>query len=747
MLAAIRVTDHLVLEPLVAPVWAAVIVIALAAAVILIARRRPAQVGPRLRRVLLALRLAVVAAVAVLLLQPVILWQGQMSIPTAVAVFLDSSRSMAIADVPPPAGRPDDPPINRAEAVRRAFLASGTAYAELSGRCRLNPLAFGVSVRPIGSFAPDPADPRTDITQALAYALDEDTAIKDRRPDTRPLPDRYRLGAVVIISDGVANRARGSAEDAARQLADRGIKVHTVLVGADAPTGPIRDVSVRDVRVPPRVFLGNRPQVRAVVTALGMKGRNVRYSLLVDDKVAEGGVFYPASDNETVEVVLSGRVTQKGLARLAVVVEPVEGELVTTNNRAETAVRVEEGAIRVLYLDGRIHPEGKYLARALGEAPEIALDRRILVGGAGGPTPADIDKFDLVVLGDLPASSLDPAVIALIAERVQTGRLNLLTLGGQNSYGAGGWADTPLAKVLPVAIHTGDGQLPGPLAFRPAPAQAGHFIFAGDAATPMNFDPLPPLAGANAVGPLDASACLLAESPDGKPLLAVREFGTSRVAAFMADTTAQWVMAPAETHGADIHRRFWRQVALWAAGRDGRPHADFWVATDRPHYVLVDPDSAPVAEVTVHTAGPLSTGLATLILTGPHDEPSAVGLDRIEGEDRRAFISLYAPGLYHLTAAVVGRQDRTEFLVDEQDFESARVLADAAALERLAKAGGGTFRRLDDLASLMTELARTLPPQFEPVPRRFPLGAGRLFVAAVLVLLTAEWLIRRKWGM
>ena len=33
-----------------------------------------------------------------------------------------------------------------------------------------------------------------------------------------------------------------------------------------------------------------------------------------------------------------------------------------------------------------------------------------------------------------------------------------MMLGGHSSFGDGGWADTPLADILPVQIHPGDGQ-------------------------------------------------------------------------------------------------------------------------------------------------------------------------------------------------------------------------------------------------------------------------------------------------
>ena len=43
-------------------------------------------------------------------------------------------------------------------------------------------------------------------------------------------------------------------------------------------------------------------------------------------------------------------------------------------------------------------------------------------------------------------------------------------------------------------------------------------------------------------------------------------------------------------------------------------------------------------------------------------------------------------------------------------------------------------------------MAEHLPAQYEPVEQRRPLGAGRLFLAAMLALLAGEWFLRRKWG-
>jgi uncharacterized membrane protein len=758
----VTISNHLTLEPLLAPVLVGVIVAVMAAAAVLISLRRPA---PRRGAALLALRLAVVAAVGMLLLRPIVWWTGQEEVPIAVSVLLDASASMDIRDVPPL--EPGQPAMSRAESVRSAFLSSAREFEALSKRCIVNPVAFGSSVRPIGSFAPDPVDPRTDIAQALASALAESEGSADPQAP-RLLPFEYRLAAVVLVSDGRANRARGSAEETARALAARGVNVHTVLVGSDTPTPYYQGTIVSDVRGPSRIFAGNRAEVRATVKTAGLKGTTLTLELVGAlepvgmrgaaelGRVLETAKVAVTADQTRQEVVFRPRLDEPGLLKLVLMAKEIVADTSPSQELSEAAtyIRVDEGAIRILYLDGRIQPEGKYIARVLGEAPEIEFDRRLLIGGATGPAPDDLGNYDLVILGDVPASALDSATVARLAERVRAGKLALLTLGGQAAYGAGGWAGTPLAGVLPVEIKAGDGQVPGPLAMRPAPAAATHFIFAGDTAMPLSFAGLPPLSGASAVGPLAAGAQLMAESADGKPLLAVREFGAGRAAAFMADTTWQWAMAPTETRGSDIHRRFWRQLVLWLAGRDARPRMDSWVTTDRPMYVLSDPDNPPVAEVTAHLPPEVTAvGPAEVVLrlddghdpSRGHDQ--SLQLASVGGGDWRALLPLCHAGVGTIIAGA-GKGTivaRTEFGVIEQNFEYADVLADGAAMERLAEAGGGTFKRVADLPALLADLTKTLQPQYEPKERSLPLAEGRVFLALVLALLAGEWLLRRRW--
>ncbi len=736
--------EHVVLDPLLPPVWVAVMAGVLAVAAVAAPWRWAGGLAPRRRRVLLLVRLLVVAALVMLVLRPQVRWEGRRVVPSEVVVLLDASRSMGIRDAGAAAA-----PATRAAAVREAFAGAAEALAALVPEAAVRTVAFGSRVRPSDGFAVAPADPRTDLAEAL-----RSVAERARRASG---PFAPRPAAVVVVSDGCTNRRAGEADAAARDLAGRGVTVHAVVAGSAEPTGRVRDVAVRGLRAPDRVFAGNRAEVRATVATLGLKGRAVEVVLSAGGKEVARKRVSPGAPRTAEEVVFSPTLEEVGPARLALAAEPLEGERVTTNNRAETIVRVEKGGIRVLYLEGRLRPEAKYLARVLADAREIELARRLLVGvgaEAAAPRPADLDGVDVVILGDLPAAALPRETLERLAGGVRAGEMSVLTIGGLDAYGPGGWAAAPLADLLPFAVRPSDGQVEGPLAFRATAEGREHFVFrAGDEdgeAVPAPDD-LPPLAGASAVGEVRPGARLLAEAEGGTPLLAVRTLGDGRIAAATFDTTWRWALAPAETVGPAMHRRLWRRLVLWLARRDGRPHEDLWVVTDRTQYVLADPDRPPEAEVTVGVRG---DGRPEVRLDGP--APAVVSLARREGigpgrTEWRGRVPLAAPGAWTVVAeaTVAGEAQRAEthLAVREQDFELARLLADADRLRRIAEAGGGSCRPLDGLPEVLGRLTASLEPREVPAERRVRLARGRTFLAALVALLAAEWVLRRRWGL
>lgn len=176
-------------------------------------------------------------------------------------------------------------------------------------------------------------------------------------------------------------------------------------------------------------------------------------------------------------------------------------------------------------------------------------------------TRADLDAYDLVVLSDIGADTLQltPAVRSgdvdvdrceLLASYVADGGA-LGMIGGYMSFsGAGGQARygrTALGDVLPVTIEHGDDRVETPAGVRPTNEGVP------GAELP---DEWPAVLGYNRVV-ADADADVWA-TVDGDPLLAVGTHGSGGTFAFTTDCAPHW--APTDFLEWDGFPRLWRAI-------------------------------------------------------------------------------------------------------------------------------------------------------------------------------------------
>jgi hypothetical protein len=220
------------------------------------------------------------------------------------------------------------------------------------------------------------------------------------------------------------------------------------------------------------------------------------------------------------------------------------------------------------------------------------------------------------------------------------------------------------------------------------------------------------------------------------------------------DSTWRWWM---RGHQA-AHKRFWRQVVLWLVRRDDLEQDDVWIKMDQRRF-------NPGARVTFTAGANTAAGdviadamvRAELIMPGETTEelrPARDGdhwIGSIESVDE--------PGDYaiEITAESEGKligRARGEFLVFDRDIELSSPAADHDQLARLAgltKDFGGRVVAPEQLPALLEEL-RDRPPEMEiEVQTKWQLADTTpdawLFFLCFVALLTAEWALRKKWGL
>jgi Ca-activated chloride channel family protein len=244
---------------------------------------------------------------------------------------------------------------------------------------------------------------------------------------------------VVVVSDGVATR--GNVDEALISATIGGVPVDAVAL----EQRPVNNVRVQDVRAPARADANESIDLR--VTTRSTVSTEAEVEVLRDgQRTSLTRRRIPAG--EDVLFVREDAGTP-GLHRYEVRVSPLDpaADTVLEDDRASTFVHVK-GPSRALVLE--TDEAAAAPLRAALEAASFLVD---VVSATRSPeTLMDLSRYDLVVLGALPAADFSPEQLSSLATHAQNLGGGLLLLGSDRSLGPGGYAKTPIEEVSPVAF-------------------------------------------------------------------------------------------------------------------------------------------------------------------------------------------------------------------------------------------------------------------------------------------------------
>jgi Ca-activated chloride channel family protein len=337
----------------------------------------------------------------------------------AVIVVMDRSRSIDL--------------VPEAESRLRAELA--VAELGMHEDDRIGSIAFAAEAaveEPLRTRAHLPAPQKVEIGRD---GTDLGAAI--RRALSEVPPDC--AARIALVSDGVSTR--GSPEAAAIAASAAGVPVDVVPLDQ----AKLANLRLVGLRMAPRAT-EHEPLDLRIVTQASAEGE-IEVRVLRDGELVRTG----SASVRRGEDVLSLRelAPASGLHRYDVEIssrDPKHDQF-SEDNRGTTFLRVRGDAVAlVLEADPRLAVP---VARALESA-----GFRVDVAGPGG-VPADtagLASYDLVVLGDIRASDLASSQLSAFAAYTRDLGGGLLLLGGDRSFGPGGYGKTPIEDVSPVSF-------------------------------------------------------------------------------------------------------------------------------------------------------------------------------------------------------------------------------------------------------------------------------------------------------
>ena len=432
-----------------------------------------------------------------------------------------------------------------------------------------------------------------------------------------------RPAAVVVVSDGrLDDPPEGASEETLRALgALLHVPIATIAAARESPPdASIRRVSaagaaVAHVPLPVRVEVG-------CAGGLACEEVTVTARELRDDgppAVLASGVAHVKDGKAALDLTM---VLDRAGARIVeIAVSPQRGDTIPENDRRFVTFNVTRDRVRLLHVAGRPTNDVRALRQWIKSDASVDVVAFFILRTQRNdvratqnnlaliPFPVDelfqehLPSFDAIVLQDFDAQPYGlEKYLENIRRYVRRGG-GLVMVGGENSFVAGGYAGTPLADVLPIAL---DGSASASSADRtPFVPEWTPEGLSSPVLSPLRTiveDELPQMPGANVLGDLKPGGVALWSHPTRStksgakmPVLAVGDEGDGRSIALGVDGTWELEFSElgARTAGRG-HGALWDGLLGWLM-RDPRfepaRNGGRWRMHDRPTVGIARPDA------------------------------------------------------------------------------------------------------------------------------------------------------------
>ncbi len=694
------------------------------------------------------LQSALIALVLLLLWQPAMLVSELNSQQNIIAVVVDDSRSMRIAD--------SDGKTREAAAI--AALENGV-LAGLQKRFQTRVYRLGSELSRVdGLQGIAPVEPATHIGEGL----------KRLATETADLP----VGAVVLLSDGGQNTAgaggTGIRMDAMQALRNRRLPVHVVGLGKEEPA---HDIEIEDVSVAANAIANARIAANISVTQHGYAGQKAKLTVREGQKsLSEREITLPANGTVQTEPIFFPAGVA-GAKSLTFGVDALPGEENLSNNSVTRPILVSDTKRRILYVEGEPRWEYKFIRRAEEDDPTVQLvsmlrtsENKIYRQGIRDPSeladgfptrPEDLFGYAGIIIGSVDANYFTRAQQELLREYVDRRGGGILFLGGRYSLSDGGWAASSLNDVLPTFLPSGNHNFhrnAATVELTPEGTSSPITQILDDPEkNAERWKKLTYLADYEDAGAPKPGAIVLASMNAGRrklPLLITESYGHGRTAIMATGGTWRWKMS--EALGDPSHDLFWQQLLRWLVAETPGP-----VVAAMPERLLMDEgharftaqvhdqqfQQAANAHVTAHILGP--GGTSAMVDLMPSGEAAGSYQTDWTAEKPGTYVAEIVADSGGKQAQELGR-DVVTFQREDGVAENFHTEQNRHLLEQLASQTGGRYWKPSDLKNLPRDISYSEAGVSVRSTRE--LWDMPIVFLLLLGLPIGEWLLRRKWG-
>lgn len=661
-----------------------------------------------------------------------------------IALLIDRSQSMGIREG-------NQTRYQQAVAFARDTLIPVVDQSKL----QIQPMLFAgdvreVTGREVASAAPDGT--ATNLGRAIVQSV-----LASQPP---PL-------LAIALTDGIVTTPSDHSR-AVTALVTNAVPVLAVGFGSESGGQVIR---LDAIDAPPIAEPGQRFRVTARLQATGETIPPFELLLLRDGQFVERRRIEPSTGPRTWLENFEVASQDEGIHTYTV-------RLMLAANESMTATRTEDSALvrisssdemRVLYVQGGLTWDYKFVNIALRSDPSIRLSGLSRTASTSkffenvqsdvelpGGFPNSLEKlgeFRVVVLSNLRPGDLTPKQQQLLADFCGQLGGGLLMIGGPQTFNAS-WRDSRLEELLPVRFAVlSNLAVSQPFRLRLTDQAKDHPVFQiSDQVAPQQaWADLPTFSNRAVVEDIKPGAEVWLESAGGvgRPvLMASQRYGNGLASVICMQNLWRWRLA--RESQPEQFDRFWRQLFRYLA-EAGRESVSL---------VLSDPQPTVGREIELvlerrSAAGsnkPSSRRVRLRIQDPEQNEVMDLPIDI--PADRQAEIRFTPDKVGMHTITVLEDADRIlvtrELDVRDQANELASTARNMETLRQFAGISGGIALEAETREDVSSLLKSYLEPDEPPKVRidyAQPIGVNGWMMGLLLACLSAEWLLRKRWGL
>jgi len=495
-----------------------------------------------------------------------------------------------------------------------------------------------------------------------------------------------------------------------------------------------KDISITGVISNSPVFSGDKLKISVYETHYTYGGKETFVYLKRNGKVIKRKKVKLKGNSSRVDFEIE---VSEGVSVYEIYIEPFEDEVITENNKSYLLTRVISPEIKILYVEGYLRWEYKYLKRFLERDIKFQPVFVVKIGPhlfqQTGGEKVNIEKgiftedvlrnFNIVVIGDIDFSLFSQKEMESFKKFVEVGG-SVIFLGGKNFLK--GCKNSPIEEILPVYPEGKENEI-----------EEGKYIpiftdIGENIPVFSDIDTLPPLTTINILKKVKEEAKIILKGKFSLPLMLEEIYGKGKIILLATDSTWKWFLSSKESR--KKYELFWGRVFYYLC-----PPEEYIRKKEMPRIFLKRKNYSIGEEVEIEFEGEEKRGKFNSYIIMPDGK-----IKSLEVKNNKAKFVPEKEGFYLIKVSKGKFSNWKGFFVKATGNEFRDYRRNKNYLEKLAKISGGFY--------LPEEEAGKIGKILKPATKKIIINAGigkreeKFLIIFVFILLSVTWFLRRKEG-